>query len=428
MGLIMNLFFRSVFFAPRVSLICVALVSSNLTGVALAGPPSPGTASLSLQQAEALALTSDQGIEAAQHRRAADAHDAGAADQLPDPTVSVGLQNLPLDNFSMTRLPTTMVAVSLSQTLPPGDTLAQQALAADARTAAATADITVKRQLLLREVRRFWLTVYRDEQTVALLRNEQALYRRLLSSAQTSYSAGRARATDLVRLQVKVAELDDQVEQKQGDASATRARLARWIGDRAEAAWPADLPAGLRDAPQGAINNQPELAVLRAQLGEARADIGVAKAAFKPQFGVEVGYGVNAGTMPNTGSIGISMSLPIFSGERQVPRLAAAQQRAAAQQLALDDRAAQLHAEAQSLERDFTSLNQRIRGYDERILPQLHQVSKLAQSQFGAGGGDFTAIIDAEQALIQGQQQRLDLTIDRASRLIDLRYLLENPA
>ncbi|MGC8698507.1 MAG: TolC family protein, partial [Halothiobacillus sp.] len=191
---------------------------------------------------------------------------------------------------------------------------------------------------------------------------------------------------------------------------------------------PDDLPVALQKTPEGNINQQPELAVLRAELGVARAGVGVAKAAFKPQFGVDVGYGVNAGTMPNTGSIGVSMSLPIFVGERQVPRLAAAQQRVAAEQLALDNRAAELHGEQQSLIRAVASFNQRIEGYDTRILPQLTQVTKLAQSQFGAGGGDFTAIVDAEQALIQGQQQRLDLTIDRASSLIDLRYLVEMPS
>ncbi|HUN00520.1 MAG: TolC family protein [Halothiobacillaceae bacterium] len=406
----------------------IAILGVCFSGGVLATEPRVEGEALSLQQAQTLALTSDQGIEATGHTRDADALDAGAADQLPDPTISVGLQNLPLDNFSMTRLPTTMLAVSLSQTLPPGDTLAQQALAADARTAAATADITVKQQVLLREVRRFWLTVYRDEQTIALLQHEKTLYQRLLRSAQTAYSAGRARATDLVRLQVKLAELDDAIAQKMGDAAATRARLARWIGGRAEAPWPKALPDVLEKTPAGGINQQPELAVLRAQLGEARAGVGVAKAAFQPQFGVEVGYGVNAGTMPNTGSIGVSMSLPIFTGERQVPRLAAAQQRAAAQQLALDNRAAELQAERQSLIRNVASFNQRIEGYDTRILPQLRQVTQLAQSQFGAGGGDFTAIVDAEQALIQGQQQRLDLTIDRASSLIDLRYLVENPS
>ncbi len=409
-------------------LLPAALLGAGFSVVSWAAPPLAGGEDLTLREAQTLALARDQGIESSLHAREASALDASAANQLPDPTIAVGLQNLPLDNFSMTRLPTTMLALTLSQTLPPGDTLAQQALAADARTAAKSADIQVQRQVLLREVRRFWLTVYRDEQTMQLLRDEQAVYRRLLHSAQTAYSAGRARATDLVRLQVKLAELEDAVAQSEGDAAATRARLARWIGDRAAAPGPVTLPQALRDLPSGEVDQQPELAVLRADLGEARADVGVAKAAFKPQFGLELGYGVNAGTMPNTASIGVSMSLPIFAGERQAPRLAAAQQRAAAQQLALDNRAAKLHAQKHALLRSVASLNQRLDGYDARILPQLTQVTKLAQSQFGAGGGDFTAIVDAEQALIQGRIQRLNLTIDRASSLIDLRYLVENPS
>ncbi|OZB35973.1 MAG: hypothetical protein B7X44_07935, partial [Halothiobacillus sp. 15-55-196] len=110
------------------------------------------------------------------------------------------------------------------------------------------------------------------------------------------------------------------------------------------------------------------------------------------------------------------------------PLLAAAQKRQQARQLALESRAADFHAEAQSLKADVHSLTTRIDRYDRQILPKLRQVATLAQNQFGSGGGDFTAIIDAEQAEITGRQQRLDLTIDRAQRLIDLRYLLENPA
>ncbi|OZB56633.1 MAG: hypothetical protein B7X35_04860, partial [Halothiobacillus sp. 14-56-357] len=110
------------------------------------------------------------------------------------------------------------------------------------------------------------------------------------------------------------------------------------------------------------------------------------------------------------------------------PLLAAAQKRQQARQLALESRAADFHAEAQSLKADVHSLTTRIDRYDRQILPKLRQVATLAQNQFGSGGGEFTAIIDAEQAEITGRQQRLDLTIDRAQRLIDLRYLLENPA
>ncbi|WP_082922846.1 TolC family protein [Halothiobacillus diazotrophicus] len=384
--------------------------------------------SLSLQEAEQLAIRHDQGLDAAQTVRDANASAARAANQLPDPTVSVQLANLPLDTFSFTQSPMTMTQVSLSQMLPPGDTLAQRALVADAKTAAATANLAVKTQILRREVGRFWLTVYRDRQTLALRQQERTLYRKLLHSAETAYSVGRARPTDLVRLRVRLAELDDRIEQLRGDTAATQARLARWIGPRAEAPWPSALPEALTTLPQGDLNNQPELNALRAQLAEARAETGVARAAFKPQFGVQLGYGIRAGHQPDTLSVGVSMSLPIFTGERQTPLLVAAQKRAQARQLDLDNRAAELHAQAEALRQALASLDRRIHGYDHDILPQLRQVAKIAQNQFGSGSGEFTAVIDAEQAILQGRQQRLDLMIDRAGRLIDLRYLLENPA
>lgn len=383
---------------------------------------------LSLQEAEALAVQNDQGLAAAQASESAEASAAKAADQLPDPDVYVGLSSLPLDTFSFTQTPMTTTEFRISQTLPPGDTLAQRALAADAEVLAATANVAVQQQILRREVGRFWLTVYRDQQTVALLEQEKTLYRRLLRSAQTAYSAGRARATDLVRLQVRLAELDDRIDRQQGSMAAMQARLARWIGDRAQQNWPGSLPAELTQLPNGSIETQPEIKVLRAKLAEARAQTGEARAAFKPKFGVSLGYGLKAGNQPDTLSVGVTMSLPIFTGERQAPLLAAAQKREQARQLALDNRAADFHAEVQSLIADVQSLDTRIERYDRHILPKLRQVATLAQSQFGSGGGDFTAIIDAEQAEIAGRQQQLDLTIDRASRLIDLRYILENPA
>lgn len=393
----------------------------------------PTKAPLSLSEAEQLAVQNDQGLAAAQALESADSSTAKAADQLPDPDISVGLSSLPLDTFSFTQTPMTTTEFRISQTLPPGDTLAQRALAADARIAAATANVSVQQHILRREVGRFWLTVYRDQQTVVLLEQEKTLYRRLLRSAQTAYSAGRARATDLVRLQVRLAQLDDRIDKQQASISSVKARLARWIGGRAQHAWPHQLPSSLIDlpsvaAPQDSIAEQPEIKALQAKLAEARAQTGEARAAFKPKFGVSLGYGVKAGNQPDTLSVGVTMSLPIFSSSRQQPLLVAAQRREQAQQLELDNRAADLQAQAQALIAEIKSLNRRIKRYDLHILPKLKQVATLAQNQFGAGGGDFTAIIDAEQAEVAGHQQQLDLMIDRASRLIDLRYILENHA
>jgi len=415
---------------PRAGLIATLLLTLTCMPAAWSKPATQKP--LSLQEAQQRALNSDQGVAAARSDRSAAASDARAADQLPDPKVAVRLVNLPLDSFSLSATPMTQTQVALQQSLPPGDTLAQRALKADARTAMATADVALKRQLLTREVRRLWLTVYRETREIALYRQQKRLYAKLLHSAETAYSVGRARSEDLVTLRVRLAEIDDAIDKHRGNADAARARLARWIGHRARAPWPEKLPRGLDHAPSQTgsasdLDRQPEIVRLRAQLAEARAETGIAKARFKPRLGFEVGYGMRAG-QADMMSAGITVSLPIFAGSRQEPRLIAAQKRAQASQLALDDRAARLHAKANALDSEIGSLAQRIRRYHKHILPELKQVVRLAQGEFGSGRGAFTAMIDADQAVIDARRKLLDLNIERASRLIDLRYILENPA
>ncbi len=387
-----------------------------------------GQAALSLAEAEALALSNDTGVQAAAARHLAESLAAPAAGQLPDPTLSVGLENVPLNDFSMTRLPNTMTAVTLTQTLPPGNTLSERQRGAEAAARAADAQWHLSRRAVVRQVADDWLAVYRAEQTIRLLKAQQRLYERLQRSAETAYSTGRVAASAWVRLGVRRAAISDQIGEAEGKAAAARARLARWVGQRAQAPWPERLPKTLTALPSGQLDTQPSLTALRADVSVARAAVGEAKAAFAPVLGVSVGYGINAGSMPNTGSVGVSVSLPLFAGSRQTPRLRAAQQRLGAAQLALDDEAAQLHAQQQALQVAIVSLDTRLANYDQHILPDLHRLARLAQNQFGAGTGDFAAVIDAEESEIAARLARLTLVLDRARQIIDLRYLLENAA
>lgn len=380
---------------------------------------------LTYSEAMTRALGVDQNLAALAESRRAEELLAPTQAELPDPALSVGLQNVPLDNFSMTRLPTTMLGVTLSQTVPASALLRARAKKTEAAATTTGAERALAAQTLRRTVGEDWLAVYAADQRIALLQAEQGLYERLAQSAQTSYSAGRAAASDWVGLSVRKAELADQIEAAQGSAAEARARLARWLGAAANRPWPTHLPNQLQQMPAGEWMAQPELAVLRGRLAQARAGVNEAKAAFEPEFGVSVGYGIKAGSMSNTASVGVSLSLPLFTGARQTPRLAAARAQADSAQLALDDRAAQIHARMQAARATEASLNTRLSTYDRRILPELERIAALAQNQFGSGGGDFSAVIRAEQALIAAKQARLDLTIDRARSLLVLNYLLE---
>lgn len=383
---------------------------------------------LTLDAAEQAAVQSDEGLQAAERRRAGQAASAEAADELPDPRLSVALQNVPTDNYSLSDSPMTQTVVTLSQSLPPGDTLVFRGEAAEARIAGASAALATADRQLKREVRRLWLAVYREEALARLLERERALYRELLDSARTAYQVNEASGSDLVILQSRLSRLGDALDRRHGEAEAARARLERWVGDAARLPLPDTLPARLTDLPRGEIDRQPEIERLRAELEAARARVGEAEAQFAPEIGLQVGYGLRAGSEPNTLSAGVSVSLPIFSERRQSPRLRGAQQSAQAAQLELTKRARDLAAQADGIRARLAALDRRITRYQNDIIPELQQVAEMIRGEIGAGRGEFDALIEAERAVIETRQELLTLRLDRADQLIDLRYLLEPTA
>ncbi|HER35386.1 MAG TPA: TolC family protein, partial [Halothiobacillaceae bacterium] len=318
--------------------------------------------------------------------------------------------------------------VTLSQTLPAGDTLAHQADVARAEVAGQQATVATTERQLDREIRRLWLDVYRQVTLSRLLEEEQRLYRELLDSASTAYEVSEASGSDLVRLQARLSRIADDLDRRRGEADAARARLARWAGEKAFLPLPEALPDVLRETPQGSIDRQPELDRLRAQLTAARARVDVAEDQFDPEIGVQVGYGLRAGSEPNTLSAGVTLSLPIFHEQRQSPRLRGAQRSAQAAQLELAKRARDLAAEADSIRARLAALDRRIARYRSDIIPELQQIADLNRGDIGAGQGEFEALIEAERAVVNARQEQLTLRLDRADRLIDLRYLLETPA
>ncbi|WP_322521348.1 TolC family protein [Guyparkeria halophila] len=383
---------------------------------------------LTLEAAVQAATQSDEGLQAADRRRAGLAATAEAADELPDPRLSVALQNVPTDNYSLSDSPMTQTVVTLSQSLPPGDTLSFRGEQAEARVAGSVAALTTADHQLKRDVRRLWLAIYREEALGHLLETERELYRELLESARTAYQVNEASGSDLVALQARLSRIGDALDRRQGEAQAARARLARWVGEAAERPLPESLPASLTDEPTGELDHQPELERLRAELEAARAQVGEAEAQFAPEIGLQVGYGLRAGSEPNTLSAGVSVSLPIFAERRQSPRLRGAQQSAQAAQLDLTKRARDLAAEADGIRARLAALDRRITRYQNDIIPELQQVAEMIRGEIGAGRGEFDALIEAERAVVEARQELLTLRLDRADQLIDLRYLLEPTA
>jgi hypothetical protein len=159
---------------------------------------------LSLAQAVEVAQQNDPWLSGSRLREQQSTAKSVSAGQLPDPTVSLGFANLPVDSFTFNAEPMTQFTVGVSQAFPRGDTrvLQQQQF-----------EQISQQQPLLREDRKakvrvsvsqLWLDVYRHRETIRLIEKDRSLFEYLVDVAQAGYSSalGKARQQDLVRAQL----------------------------------------------------------------------------------------------------------------------------------------------------------------------------------------------------------------------------------
>ena len=117
------------------------------------------------------------------------------------------------------------------------------------------------------------------------------------------------------------------------------------------------------------------------------------------------------------------VDLPVFTHQRQDRTLAAAQAQAEAAEHAIDDSRRQLEAEARLNHHDWLRLQQRLRDYDDTLLPQAQQRIDAALAAWSAGQSALTALLDARRAALELQMTRLDLQYDFSQHAIQLQYL-----
>lgn len=190
-------------------------------------------------------------------------------------------------------------------------------------------------------------------------------------------------------------------------------------------ALPKELPLSL---PSQLIEQRPDVRAAEAQLHEASAQIGIARAARLPQFTIDGNLGGTASHFSqmfwNSGKffeLAANVAMPIFDGgtlkarergAREALRQSAAQYRATVV-MALQSVADTL----QSIHYGATSLQA-----TADVADKAKSVMELTRRQYGRGYLDRLALIEAEQTY---RQALLDVTQARATRLGDTAALFQ---
>lgn len=393
-----------------------------------ASPSGPQPAPLTLDQAIRLAMYAQPQLA----RLSARIHEANesalAEGELPDPRLVLGLTNLPVDNFSFTQEDMTQAMISVSQMIPGGNKrqIASQRMRIEAGRM--EAELEAARRRIARDTAQAWLNLYYPGQALALLERIDQEYKRELDWATVALATGGMSQADTLALRMARAYLQDQIADMRREEARARAELNRWTGAngdtiRTEGPLPT-TPAGNGPGPQRNLDAHPELALMYQGMALARSEASLAREAYKPDWSVDVGYGVRGGGRADMVSVQVGVELPVFTKNRQDRRLSAKLAAVDGVESELEDRRRELAAGHATAQADWLAADQRVAHFEQALLPLAQRRVESAFAAYRTGKGAFSTVLEARRAELEARMQLLGQQVARARAAIDLRYYL----
>lgn len=411
----------------------LAAVAALSPGRALAQlPPPVSSGELRLGEVyRALDMGSPR-LEAARQSAAAAEARIGPARTLPDPQLQIGLMNRKLPGLGL-QDPLGMNQIQLMQMIPTAGKLGLAGRVASAQ-AAATGERAedVRWELRSRAAMAFY-DLYQTDHSLQVAGETQRLLLDLAKTAEAMYAVGEGRQPDVLRAQVELARMSEEITRMRTMRVSMAARLNALLGQGPEVdvaspvlpAFPVDL-LPLDSLERLALANRPMIRAGEQDLRAAESARRLARREIWPDLQVGLVYGqrpMDTGT-ERTMSFMLGFSLPVFAGGRQLAmrRETEAMRRMAAADLEgmrteTRGRVAELYADVVRA-RNLGAL------YRTTVLPQSDATTVSATAAYRVGGVDFMTLLDARMTVNKYRQDLYQLEAEEGKSLAELEMLI----
>jgi outer membrane protein TolC len=405
---------RRVLFGPCMrSIAAVVAVTTGWIVPARAQGPATDTV---LEQL--IADTAAHNPEVAQARAAVDAEaqrvpQAGA---LPDPVLSLGVQNDSFNTWNIGKMETSWYSIMATQALPfPGKRgLREEVASLEKQRAEARLDRV--RLSLEAQVRRAYLDYVLARDQLALLEELQALWRQAGEAARARYEAGEAPQSDLLRSQLERARLDQRRWVLEADVANKIAVINRLrvrpldapVETTARIAATADpTPAAADAAAEDAESRSPELKLAMLAVEQSGRRVDLARKERWPDFSVSAAV-MPRGSLEPMWSLGVNVSVPIWSGRKQAKaveesesrQISEAQGEAAIRQI--------VHLRSRERMALLDALVKTNRRYRDSLLPLADATTRSTLAQYQVGRLPFASVLEAITSYIGDRSSYLE--------------------
>jgi cobalt-zinc-cadmium efflux system outer membrane protein len=253
---------------------------------------------------------------------------------LPDPVLSLGLMNLPVNSFAFDQEPMTGKQIAINQLFPfPGKLSLKEDISSE-DTEISRTNYQEYRNQLIRDVTTEYYNLFVIDKSIEITEKNQALLKEYTEIAQSRYRVGKGLQQDVLKAQVELSKMIDKLIKLKQERRVKQARINALLNQPVNTPLGRPIEPGYAEVDQDpdsllslAKKNRPLLKGWECMRKQSTLRVDLAKKDYWPNIGVFVAY--TQRDMLQNGSPGydflsggVSLNLPVYSGSKQSKKVA----------------------------------------------------------------------------------------------------------
>lgn len=395
-----------------VALFSLFVVSSSL---ASAGEPA-----LTLDEAIRLAVSASASAKASRASVDASTQAAARADQLPDPMLKVGIDNLPVtgpDKFSPTADFMTMRRIGVEQKWVSRDKR-QARLARAQRAVEANEGAFLEKVASVREeTGKAWLVVLYRQRALRLAKLIENEMQQDLGAVAAAHRGAKASASDVVQARMELIQSTDDIKAAEQGLDTALIGLRRWtrLDVTAVEDIAPEFTSHVPNIPSSELEKyQPAVLNARRSINLADAETTVAVKERSPDWSFEAAFAQRGSQYSNMVSFGVSIPFTVNRAQRQDRDIAEKSALGTKARLEYEDALIDMQSQIQAQSTQLTSMKTRIAQLKSELLPAAAEQVELATAAYRSGSGSLTSVFKAKRISLEKRLQVNELEKEAA--------------
>ncbi len=367
------------------------------------------------------AALNNPGLEAAFHRWQAALERIPQVTALPEPVVTYKFFILAMDMRH---------TIGIEQMIPGGGKLKRKGDAAFAASEAERERLEAERVKLVNTVKQAYFEYYYLSREIAVTAENRELLKYLQNVANARFKVGGAPLTDVVKGQVELGKLDDELRSLRAMQQPSAAKLNAALNrpPLTSLPFPAAIAYESVDLPDAEIlakiaETNPELRSFDHDIAEQKAMQAAAKAEYNPDWIVGLEYMAPTSTGEHQLALMLGVTLPVRTEKyKAMYREALLRERAALR--AKEDMLNRLNADATMAIYGLRDAERKIGLYRDTLIPSARESIKTTETAYAAGKVMFLDLLDAERVLLEFMLSQERALSDHAQKLAELEMIV----